>query len=423
MKLLLAIAAASLFVSPPAKGAKGAGEARPFPQHTQYAKGALKPSRDQKELDAALLACYREWKAVYLKAAPGDMLYVDSNAGGGDGKPRSPRSISEGHGYGMLALVVMAGADPQAHHDFDAMVRFLRAHPAKANPALMAWQQTEKDGVLAAHSEGDRETATDGDLDIALALLMADRQWGSGGAVDYRREAEATIRAIRAVEMDATRTTSTTSALPTLGSWVDAESAQRGGVRPSDLMPAHFKAFAVATGDPFWSRAADAGYKLETGFIAAHSPATGLMADFVVKKGDGYSPAPPHFLESRDDGAFSYNACRVPWRLGVDYLLTGDPRAIALLSSFNAWIERATGGDPAKLNAGYRLDGTPLKDDSSAAFTGPAAVAAMSDPARQRWLDALWADLLGRDVVGEGYYGGTLKLLTMMVLSGNWWQP
>ena len=154
-----------------------------------------------------------------------------------------------------------------------------------------------------------------------------------------------------------------------------------------------------------------------------YSPRTGLFPDFAVWLGGAWQPAAPGFLEGRKDGFYSYNACRVPWRLGVDCLLTGDARARTLLAPLNAWAERVTGGDPAKLNAGYRLDGSSLKKDKSAAFNGPLAVAAMTDPARQRWLDALWAHLAARDVRREGYYSGTIQLLTMIVLSSNWWQP
>jgi len=42
----------------------------------------------------------------------------------------------------------------------------------------------------------DREgadSATDGDLDIAYALLLADNQWGSSGSVDYKAEALAVL--------------------------------------------------------------------------------------------------------------------------------------------------------------------------------------------------------------------------------------
>ncbi|MDD5349468.1 MAG: glycosyl hydrolase family 8 [Chthoniobacteraceae bacterium] len=399
--------------------AHGAGEARPFPQHTVYTAGTIKPkAQNQAALDRAVRDFYRVWKAAYLRSTGEGERYVFCNAEN-IFEPKSTRSVSEGHGYGMLAAVLMAGADPEARADFDGLFRFYRAHPSEANPALMAWRQVAKGSAIVTR-KSDRDSATDGDLDIACALLMADLQWGGGGPIAYRKEAQKLLVAIQAAETDSRRHTLT------LGSWVDTQSPQWGGLRPSDFMPAHWKTFAAAAAAPEsgeWTRRTDATYRVLGEVQAAFSPRTGLQPDFVAWEAGAYRPAPAGFLEGPNDGAYGYNACRVPWRLGTDYLLTGDPRARALLAPLNAWVVQATGGDPGKLNAGYRLDGAPLQPDSSAAFVGPLAVAAMADPARQAWLDALWADLLARAPGGEDYYGNSVKLLTMIVLSGNWWQP
>jgi len=396
--------------------ALAAGELRPFPQHTVYTAGTIRPAaKTQAELDGAVVTFYRVWKAKYLRSTGDGQRYVFCNAEN-TFEPKTTHSVSEGHGYGMLAAVLMAGADPEAQADFDGMYRFFRAHLVENRRDLMAWRQVLR-GNQIAEGRNDRDSATDGDLDIACALLMADRQWGSRGEINYRKEALKVIAAILALEADPQRHTLT------LGSWVDAESPQWGGVRPSDFMPAHLKSFAAASGDSAWIQSTDTTYGILKDLAAGYSPKTGLLPDFIQYKQGAYLPAPPRFLESRNDGCYSYNACRVPWRLGTDYLLTGDPRARALLEPLNAWIFRETGGDPAKINAGYRLDGKRLGKDDSAAFTGPLAVAAMIDPARPEWLNALWADLLERKPDHETYYGNTVKLLTLIVVSGNWWQP
>jgi hypothetical protein len=50
----------------------------------------------------------------------------------------------------------------------------------------------------------------------------------------------------------------------------------------------------------------------------------------------------------------------------------------------------------------------------------------MTDPGNQAWLDALWnfvavqhADVFQDD----DYYGNTIKVLNMIIMSGNWWAP
>ena len=389
---------------------------RPFPQHTVYTAGTIKPSAsNQAELDKATADFYKLWKQKYLREAAPGQLYVFANAEGACEK-RDARSVSEGHGYGMIATALMAGADPQAQATFDALYRFFRAHPTENQRDLMAWRQIQK-GASKALTEGaeDRDSATDGDLDIAYALLLADRQWGSQDGIEYRAEALKVITAIREAETDPERHTLT------LGNWVDQESPQWGGLRSSDFMPGHLKSFGTTSGDPRWGKITDSTYGIFKELVTAFSPATGLLPDFIVPREKGYRPAPPKYLEGRNDGSYAYNACRVPWRLGVDYLLTGDPRPLELLRPLNAWIEKTTGGNPRKVNAGYSLDGHPLKHDDSAAFIGPLAVSAMTEASRQQWLDALWANLLARNPGDEDYYGNSVKLLTMIVISGNWW--
>jgi len=61
-------------------------------------------------------------------------------------------------------------------------------HRSTKNAANMSWiiAKTEK-------KSGDSDSATDGDMDIAYALILADRQWGSGGAIDYLGQAKDTI--------------------------------------------------------------------------------------------------------------------------------------------------------------------------------------------------------------------------------------
>ena len=135
-------------------------------------------------------------------------------------------------------------------------------------------------------------------------------------------------------------------------------------------------------------------------------------------------PAGRRYLESAYDGDYFYNACRCPWRIGIDYLLTGDERAKAALEKINGFIRHTTDGDPEKIRAGYTLAGKAIhRDDTSLAFTAPFAVAAMCDATNQEWLDRLWAKIVKTPAEDDEYYGNTLKLLCLLALSGNWWSP
>src|SRR5690606_23482876 len=107
-------------------------------------------------------------------------------------------TVSEAHGYGMMLAALMAGHDPDARAVFDGMFAFFREHPSLLTPSLMAWYQKTSCG-----SAQGADSASDGDLDIAFALLLADKQWGSCGPIDYAAEAAAILAGIASGEVDA----------------------------------------------------------------------------------------------------------------------------------------------------------------------------------------------------------------------------
>ncbi len=390
------------------------GVGRPFPQHTTYTAGSILPKKERSELDSATADFYRVWKKRYFQAGcePGQ-AYIFCNLEKAAAE-KNTISVSEGHGYGMMLMAYFAGSDPQAQASFDQLYAFFRAHPSRFNRDLMAWQQRK--GCV--EQQGDDDSATDGDFDIAYALLLADRQWGSAGAINYRAEALKVIAALKSGDLN--------PAVPSikLGDWAQ-EKAELTDSRLSDFMPSHFRSFSVASGDPIWESLGNAGYKLIERIQTERSPDAGMIPDF-ARKVDSDSPVPAgkKFMESAHDGEYFYNACRCPFRIGVDYLLHGEPRAHAIVGRLDTFIERVTNGDPDAVCSGYTLAGKIIRDDdTSLAFTAPFAVAAMCDPASQKWLDALWEKLVRTPAQEDEYYGNTIKLLCMLVASGNWWEP
>ncbi len=394
-----------------------------FGGHRQgYAASAHFPSVGAPGLAAATAAFYDLWVARYLvpACAPGQLV-VSANAGkeipiNPSGQAHGTLTTSEAHGYGMLIVALMAGHDPLAQERFDGLFRYYRAHPADDAPHLMAWNQVAgcKD------APGDAGSATDGDLDIAFALLLADAQWHSAGAIDYRGAALALLK--EALLLDVLEK----SDLPSLGSDArEMEPRYQHGTRTSDFMPDHFRAFARATGDPRWQHVADACLDLAAHVQRTCSPA-GLVPDFIVNtQTEQPRPAPPHYLEGAHDGQYAWNACRVPWRLATDWLLTGDARSLAVTQKLTSFFAQHTHGQPKAIGEGIALTGKPLPDadGQSLAFLAPLTVAALLPRADQAWLDALWNELVARQLDDDDYYGNTLKMLAMLVVSGNWWMP
>ena len=384
---------------------------RPFPRHVTYAGGTILPNhRGQNQRDDDVRAAYDRWKQRYLVPASPSLYRV---AFGKPGDPDHGTTVSEGQGYGMVIVPLMAGHEPQAQAIFDGLWRYALTYRSCGDDRLMLWKIPNGNHGCA--------SANDGDLDIAYGLLLADAQWGSGGAIDYRAAANGVLAGILA------STIGPQSKLPLLGDWVNpnGDPANQWTPRTSDFMTGHFRTFGRATGNSVWHDVAQVSLDVVQTLQVQHSPLTGLLPDFVQPVSDtdrAPRPANPHFLEGANDGAYNYNAGRDPWRLGTDGLLNGDARALAAVAKISAWVNDTTGGDPGQIRAGYALDGAPLpgSDYFTTFFAAPLGVAAMAVPSHQAWLNAIYDAVRQRE---ENYYEDSVTLLCLLVMTANFWDP
>ncbi len=375
---------------------------------TTYYTGTIKPNQvPQIQLDRSVTSFYTEWKRKFVKnVLDKSQSFVSFEGTGGK------QCVSEGQGYGMIITVLMAGFDGEAQHTYDRLYNYYKAHPSARNSALMAWAQSN------AGKDIDRTSASDGDIDIAYALLLADKQWGSNGTINYLQEGKTMINAIMKDEINHHTWT------VLISDAVESESPDYFDTRTSDFMPSHFKAFEQATHDQRWVKVVNAGYVLFKHMQDEYSPDAGLVSDFIVNINKKPKPAPAHFLESKYDGEYNYNACRVPWRVGIDYLLTGDERSKEFVSKINKWIMETTGNDTYNLGAGYTLEGNDIKGRNFEAlsFVAPFGVSAMVDKKNQEWLNKVWIYLAAFELKDFDYYDNTIKLLNMIIMSGNYRQ-
>jgi len=177
------------------------------------------------------------------------------------------------------------------------------------------------------------------------------------------------------------------------------------------------RAFKKVTGDAYWTDATSTVYSLIDSLQTSYSPKTGLVPDFVI--GQTPKPAPKNYL---DEGTvdFSWNACRFPWRISVDYGLYGKEPSKAALTKVMDWLVPKTGNNPTKIKAGYRLNGDAQASYSDLAFTAPMVAAATIDGKYQSFLNKGWDAIKDEE---QDYYGDTIALLSMLHASGNWWRP
>lgn len=387
--------------------AGGSGPAVPFGSHQfPYAAGMLKPSGSQATLDQKVIDYYQRWKSAFVK----------QNCGNGWYQIISPDAdhpyVAEAQGYGMVVTATMAGADPAAKTIFDGLVKYMLAHPSVHNADLLAAEQN-----TSCVSVNGSDSATDGDMDVAYGLLLADRQWGSTGTYNYKQLAIRHINAIRASEINPSTN------LLKLGDWSSSGDQYYYISRTSDWMIDHFRAFKTATGNSAWDTIRTAHQNVQASLQANYAASTGLLPDFVINTNSTPKPAAGQVLEDPNDGAFWWNACRDPWRIGADAVTSGDTKSLTAARKLNTWIKSKTGGNPNNIAIGYKLNGTQISSGSDPSYFAPFAVVAMTDSNSQAWLDALWNKMLATPIDTSSYYAASIQLQVMITATHNHWVP
>ena len=362
---------------------------------------------------------YADWKEAYLRKNPyvrdeeqyyvfyGEQTYEQAHS-------EVEVTVSEAHGYGMLTAVLMAEYDREAKGIFDGMYRYYLAHPSSIGPHLMAWQQSDNGKALVDSNGAD--SATDGDLDIAYALLLADTVWGSSGEINYRQAAELVLHDI--MEYDV----SSVDHILRLGDWAyDAEESDKyyTATRASDFITQYFPVFYSVTGDDRWMQLYDTTYGIINHLTEKYQ--TGLLPDFIIKDQNGeWIPAPANFLENENDGVYEYNSCRVPWRISTDWLVGKNTDAKKYAETVNAFFVKETGGNPEKIMAGYTPDGRAVADWDDLCFTAPLMLSAAAAG------DTAFHDTLRKAVIDLGtdsYFGNSIAMLCLITDDGGWLVP
>lgn len=383
---------------------------KPFPQHIKYFNGTILPNHvSQHQLDDSTRRFYTLWKERYINddAAPNqNYVWVEGSVG-------KKICVSEGQGYGMIIVALMAGYDTAAQITFDKLFYYFKAHLSSKSSYLMAWAQNSS------FKNVDGSTATDGDMDIAYSLLLANKQWGSKGLINYLEEAKKMIAAIYQEEINPV----TFSIL--LSNQVQKDSKDYYDTRTSDFMPAHLRSFSKYLVDSNWLKVIDENYTLFNFMQNKYSHGIGLVPDFIQHINTHPVPAKSNYLESRYDGLYNYNACRVPWRIATDYIINGDSRSKNMIDRINVWIRETTRNIPDNISAGYTLSGEDIRGRNFEAmsFIGSFAVAAMVDKRNQKWLNNMWDYIFSFDLDQYDYYDNSIKMFELIILSGNYWVP
>jgi endo-1,4-beta-D-glucanase Y len=356
------------------------GAKYPFPQ------GRALPSCTYPAYSTDVVAtAYTNWKTKFFQ---GGRVIRPEN--GND-------TVSEGIAYGMLIGVYMNDKSL-----FDALWSYAKSH--FDGNGLMNWQISSSGGTMGSGS------ASDADEDMAWALAMASVQWGGS----YAGDATTLLDSIWNKEVEG-------------GSNVLKPGDNFGGssqTNPSYFAPSYYRVFGKFSNHD-WMGLLSKSYEI----LAASSGSYGLVPNWVNSSGAGVnSPGTdgtgPHF---------GYDACRTPWRVGLDYCQSGEAKAKAYLEKITAFYVSKTPLGIGQMKDGYTTAGGDppgtLGDYAAGlAFFGPAGVAAMKG-GQDAFLGLAYQAVAGSTTEPAKiningvftYYHASWGVLSLLAMSGNFW--
>jgi hypothetical protein len=378
----------------------------PFPQNRESSRCVYPTGY----LNADVTAAYAQWKTDTVTSnGAGGFRRVQRTASDCNNCANSMTplnsTVSEGIGYGMLIAVYMGGKDDQML--FDDLWNYSQKH--KDMNGLMNWS-ISADGNMTPGAG----SATDGDEDIAFALLMADKQWGSAGTLNYLSLAKAEINNIWLHEIVDSKLAGPGDNWGPTNLW--------NNINISYFAPAYYRLFKTVD-DPThaWDAVITTVYDtilspnntLDKGALKPGNKNTtnGLVPAWCTSTGDASMTTPFNY---------QYDSCRTPFRIALDWCWFGEPRAQMYLAKTSAFF---SGIGAANIVDGYNLDGTPKPQNTtgqSAAFVGPAGVGAMSSATYQSFVTAAYGRVATRQLlVGGAYYDESWTMLSLLMMTGN----
>lgn len=358
-----------------------------FPYNAKYPYGQTSLAPSQAAVKKLLLAEWAEWKKQRI---------TSNGAGGFKRVQRDEKTkfdtVSEGLGYGMLLAVYF---DEPAL--FDNLYQYVKKYSNQRG--LMSWH-IDAEGNVTTH-DGGVNAASDADEDIAVALVFASKKWGSKGTIDYETEAKTMIENIYywMIEPD-------TFVLKPGDVW--------GGTwvtNPSYYAPAWYRIFADFTGNQDWITIVNTCYDI-VDQVKQYNKGTGLVPDWCQATGE----------EPTNDTLsyhFKYDAIRYPWRTAIDYCWYGEKRALENVEATCKFFKNI---GVANILDGYTITGEAIGNEHTAGFVAMCASAAMAWNDRklaQEFYHETWKVKTGKGKNPKSYYEGTLRLLVLLFMTGN----
>ncbi len=268
-------------------------------------------------------------------------------------------TTSEGQSYTMLSAVWIDDKDT-----FDKSWKWTKENLQRKEDNLFSWLYGKKsNGEWAILEErGGKNTATDGDTDIALALVMAANRWSNP---EYLAEAKKIISSVWAVEV-----AKIGNRYVLLSNSLEKEAVKNEViVNPSYFSPYAYKVFAKLNPENAWSQLATDTYSTldeVTVLNLDKGKSSNLPPNWVIlnKSDQSWKAAENTDLNTN----FSYDALRVPWRIYLDWMWFKEEKALQYLSKLNFLDQEWTNNQAIYRN--YTHDGIVVEKEESLAMYG-----------------------------------------------------
>lgn len=247
-------------------------------------------------------------------------------------------TTSEGQSYALLRAVWMGDRS-----SFDTVWRWTAANLQVRGDGLFV-------SLWGGGSVQDHNTASDGDSDIALALLYAGRRFGDQAYLTSARAVLTGMWQSDVVALDGMN-------VLTAGNWATAQQSPGPVINPSYFAPYAYRSFAHEDPAHPWLSLVDSSYTLLDRCTAATLDGTvsaGLPPNWcAISRSTGRVVSFPQ-IHAAD--SYGYDAFRVMWRVAVDAVWNKEPRASTYLTR-NDFLRRRW-SSAQRLDPVYGHDGT-----------------------------------------------------------------
>ncbi|OQA95992.1 MAG: Endoglucanase C precursor [Bacteroidetes bacterium ADurb.Bin217] len=341
-------------------------------------------------------------------------------------------TVSEGIAYGMLIFVYTDNETNNYKDKFDKLWTYYKKWSTSGG-GLMTWRIEGFSNV----NPGDTGAATDADIDAALALIQAHKQWGSTGAVNYIQEAETILAKIYDHEVE-------NNLFKPGDGWNSVQNPSYAALF------AVKKAMEIQVDEDFTQTRGWASVytTLQNYLLHYQNDNTGLWPNWTQPDVAGTCVVSGHGSGGYSEGCwYGLDALRTPWRVAWDHAWYGTANSATMLNTLSDWLNSSDiAGDPNNVigkftNISNITNGAqtayPLDEPG---FVAGLAAAYMADnnATDQEDLNEWYANLMARDLSNPGtlsinhpdvladpdtygyqYYSPTLQILMGLTLSGN----